>query len=110
MTRCRSWRYIGAASENPSQLPVGRDRRSWRPCRNRIDRGVRRCRECEDSLVTCPNTAVRRALAVEEPQTDHVLRALESDPSPVVSSVAVSRLSSAPAAGVRAQELVSVWG
>ena len=75
-----------------------------------MDRGVRRCRECENALITCPNTAVRRALAVEDPQTDYVLHALESDPSPVVSSVASSRLVATAAAAPVRPVRESVWG
>lgn len=88
MARCRSWRFAKAPDDPDRYLPVGKDRKVWKPCRNKVKRGVRRCRECQDALITCPSPAVRRALANEPDQDRYVLEALLSDPDPTVAAVA----------------------
>jgi len=96
MRRCRSWRYHNVEGHT-GHLPGGKCRRCWSPCRNRIPGdewadGVRRCEDCVEALLHCPEVAVRRALVEEPGQRDDVLRALLTDPNGPVALAAEREL------------------
>lgn len=110
--RCKSWRFLGLEDQS-RHLPVGRDHEAWRPCRNRVDAGEHRCRDCENSLIMCPNTAIRRALVQEPNQSDYVLRSLVSDSNSAIALIAeqalASRDSAAHSAPMGTKQHTSVW-
>lgn len=98
MTRCRLWRFNGADDLNLI-LPVGKNHQVWRPCHRRAEAGTSRCRECADSLITCPETRVRRALVREFSGDHYILEALVTDPDPQTAQAArdaLDRLTAAP--------------
>lgn len=88
MSRCKSWRFLGAPEDPERYLPVGKDHSVWRPCHNRVEPGKLRCRECQDALIVCPSVQIRRALANEPGQDVYVLEALSSDPDPTIVAMA----------------------
>lgn len=100
MPRCRSWRFIGFDVPDQSHLPVGADHTVWARCRTKVPAGVYRCPNCAHSLITCPNPAIRRALANEADLDSTVLSALLSDPDAQVAQIASDRLEGFAPAGV----------
>lgn len=95
MARCKSWRFIGAASgaDPAAFLPVGGNRAYWATCRNRVAVGTERCDVCETSLIMCPNISVRRALVNEAHPSLNVLQSLTSDSNPAIALIAEQKLS-----------------
>lgn len=110
MARCRSWRYVdsGHSGHRPGEC-----RTCWRPCRDRLTReqvkaGVRRCDDCTEALLFCPDVAVRKAL-VEEPDLPRdVLVALTTDASGPVAFAAARRLEALDAAAAERAEVEQV--
>ncbi|PPF24249.1 hypothetical protein [Rathayibacter rathayi] len=88
MPRCTSWRFRDTDVAPAKQLPAGRDHRVWRPCRNRVVKGVARCPDCEAALIVCPNTDIRITLAQEPGQTVELLEAMTTDPDHRVAAAA----------------------
>jgi len=90
--RCQSWRFIGGDIPEDRHLPVGSDHAAWRPCRAHVDDGQIRCRDCTTSLLTCPNSKIRSALANEPAAETWVLEVLATDGDAVVVAIARGRL------------------
>lgn len=93
--RCRSWRYRHTDGHQ-GHLP-GQCRSCWRPCHARLpkpERGVaaRRCEDCTQALLQCPDVAVRKALASEDDLDRSILIALTTDPAGPVAMAAQRRL------------------
>lgn len=104
--RCQSWRFVAAPDDSARYFPVGKDHKVWKPCRRKLNAeesrearapdasdARKRCRECQDALITCPNPTIRRALANEPGQLLYVLESLVSDNDATVAAAADRRMS-----------------
>lgn len=88
MPRCRSWRPTRVGLQTPQSSAPGVDRRQWRRCRARVERGQVRCAECAAALVEHPDVEVRRMLAMEVDVSRAALEVLLADPDVLVSTYA----------------------
>lgn len=93
MPRCRSWRPspVSDAEEHRNHLP-SECWQCWRPCPNKVEEGVVRCRECEQLLVEHPSERVRTELVKDEAASLRVLNHMTSDSSAGVALAARARL------------------
>ena len=91
MARCATWRFTDIG-ELDRILPVGRDHKVWRPCRERVpDKGLW-CDDCIAAMILCPEVEVRRAPVEHDGLTDRQLRDLHSDPDYITSARAAEIL------------------
>ena len=100
MARCKSWRFTASKVDQTKWLPVGRNHKVWRPCREKVPAGSKRCAACEKALILCPSTVIRKALVNEADQNRGVLFQLTTDSAEAISLEAKRRLTEldAPAA------------
>lgn len=85
MARCRSWVPVDVTVDQGRPSRPG-----WRPCRNKVARGVARCDECWIILATHPDPLVRRGLATEENLPTEIIELLQQDSDPEVQRLANS--------------------
>lgn len=79
MPHCRSWRPVRVSGHESAGHAPFECRRCWKPCRQQVERGTRRCDDCEQALATHPDLAVRKALLDETEQSEKVLNLLTAD-------------------------------
>ncbi len=93
MSRCRGWRYLPPDDpEHPLNHEPGRCRVCWRICRQRLDDGAPRCRDCELALLMHPSTPIRASLAADEQTRLQALYQLAEDREMSVSMIAEETL------------------
>jgi hypothetical protein len=114
MPRCQSWRP-SERPHSPLHRP-GTCHRCWRPCRERVAAGRRRCDACLSALLEIPSVPVHLGLAVEDDAEEEVLMSLARDSDVRVSEAAKWQIERRRSLGVLSgpapsQDLDSeIWG
>ena len=79
MPRCQTWRPVLEFTASHRDHEPGRCHTCWRPCREKVEPGVKMCATCESLLAQHPAPRVRAELARQSDTSEETLRYLVSD-------------------------------